>query len=55
MLFFHQNVHLVHGVGGAIFFDVVGERLSQSDEGYAALVKDGIAHRVENTKLGLLV
>src|SRR6478736_1578639 len=29
VLLFHEDVHLVHGVSCAIFFDVIGERLSQ--------------------------
>jgi len=44
MLFFHEDVHLIHGIGRAIFLDVVGEGLSQSNEGNAALVKDIVAH-----------
>jgi hypothetical protein len=45
VLLFHQNIHLVHGVGGAIFFDVVGKWLAKSNEGYAAFVKDRFTHR----------
>lgn len=44
VLFFHQDIHLVDGIHGAILIDVVGKGFAQSNEGNAALVKDGIAH-----------
>jgi hypothetical protein len=44
VLFFHENIHLVHGIGRAILFDVIGEWLSQTNEGNSAFVKDVVAH-----------
>ena len=44
VLFFHEDVHPVHGIHGAVFFDVVGERLSQADQGNPAFVKNLVAH-----------
>jgi len=44
MLLFHENVHFIHGIGWAIFFDIIGEWLSKPNEGDAALMKDGVAH-----------
>jgi hypothetical protein len=44
MLLFHEDIHLIHGIGRAVFFDVVGERLSKSNEGNAAFMKDGVTH-----------
>lgn len=51
VLLLHQNVHLGHGIGGAIFLDVIRKGLAQTNEGNAALVKDGVAHN--NGALGL--
>src|SRR5260370_40026813 len=54
VLFLHEDVHLVHAIGGPIFFDVIVEGLSQTNEGNAALEKDVIAHilGIRNQALG---
>ena len=44
VLLFHEDVHPVHVIHGTVFFDVVGERLSQADQGNPAFVKNLVAH-----------
>ena len=51
VLFFHQDVHLIYGVHGAILFDVVGKWLSQADHCNSAFMKNLVAHQLVRISL----
>src|SRR5258708_37845241 len=54
VLLLHEDVQLVHGISRPIFIDVIGEGLSQTNEGNSAFVKDVVAHifDIRNQALG---
>src|SRR5688500_18891356 len=44
VLLLHEDVHPVHGIRRAVFFDIIRKGLSEAVKGYSAFMKNLVAH-----------